>query len=104
MKVFKALVSFENENTIYLVDAIKRKGTYWLVPHWVATLPGAKQTPVRLVGIEKFPHQLTPQHPRADLVLNSPIPRAVFEGRVPPTKASGLVVIETPDIGVSRRT
>lgn len=98
MKILKALVSFEDDNGLYHSDAIERDGTYWLVPHWVGTQPGAKQTPVRLVGLVKFPFQLTPGNPMADLVLNMPIPRGVYDGRVPPSETSGLVVIETPDL------
>lgn len=98
MKILKALVSFEGDNGLFQSDAIERDGTYWLVPHWVGTQPGAKQTPVRLVGLVRCPFQLTPGSPFGDLVVEQPIPKAVYEGRAQPTAASGLVVIETPDL------
>jgi hypothetical protein len=94
MKILRAAIYFEGENGLHNTDAIERDRQYWLVPHWLGAKPGTKETPVRLVGISKLVHQVMLGSPFGDLIVSTPIPRAVYEGRKPPAAGSPLVVIE----------
>jgi len=100
MKILTAMVSFAGENGIYHSDAIEKDGKIWLVPDWIGDASTPKKWPIRLIGISGVKHQKSIGSPLGDIIVNVPISRAVYEGRVPPTKESGLVV-EEQDIPVS---
>lgn len=101
MKIFSALIFHEEGNGLFQADALCHEGKYWLVPNWVGTPASPKTNPVRLILIDSLPHNLQFGSPFGDIVVNVPIPIAVYEGRVRPSPESGFVVIENPDIPVS---
>ena len=98
MNILTAMIFFEGEGGIYKSDAIFHDGKYWLVPYWIGSQANPKSKPVRIILIDAVPHQVHLGSAFGDLMINTPIPRALYEGRAQPAPESGLVVIENPDI------
>ena len=82
--------------TISIMDVIEFDGQVWLVPEWL-DIPDEKVTmPVRIVLLDVIPHERGTASPQ--IVVSGPVPKSVFEGRIPPELESQYVVIERPDI------
>lgn len=99
MKIFKTLMFFSDvaEGQIYRIDTIGYQGKMWLVPEWLDSPREGWRVPARIICLDVLPHQTSPGGP-ADFVLNTGIPKAVFDGEIQPEQESGYVVIEHPDI------
>ena len=83
-------------NALCKMDVIEFDGHAWLVPEWI-DLPGEKVTmPARIVLLDVIPHQRGEAPPQ--VVVTGPVPRFVFEGRIPPELETQYVVIELPNI------
>jgi hypothetical protein len=52
--------------------------------------------PVRIVSLATLPHQRGKFSP--EFVVDGPVPKYVFDGRIPSQEASKYVVVEMPDI------
>ncbi len=96
MKIFKTIVSFDDEGSLYITDTIAWKGKLWLVPKWLDPLGTEKSKPDRIICMDALPHQKTPPGFQADFVLNNPIPKCVFFGEIPKEKSSEYEVILKP--------
>jgi hypothetical protein len=99
MKILKTMMFFSDcdEGTIYKVDTIEYQGKRWLVPEWLDNAREGWRSPARIICIDLLKHQNSPGGP-ADFVLNDGIPKAVFDGQIPPQSEGFYVVIERPDI------
>ena len=100
MKIRQTLISFEGENDIFQIDTIEYDGKWWLVPHWLEAPSEGWKTPARIILLDSLDHQAAPADFEADFVLKSPMPRDVFEGRIPKKSKGEFVVIERPDVKI----
>jgi hypothetical protein len=100
MKVYKVLVGFDDSGGIFTCDAVEHEGGMWLVPMWLEEPATRSRRPLRIVRMDTLPHQKMPANWQQDFVLNEPMPRAVFEGRVPQGQEAKYVVIEAPEISL----
>lgn len=95
MKIFKTLVPFPDG--IYTVDTIEYKGSSWLVPEWFVDKPSIGYSkPVRIIRMPLL--QKAGPSVQADYVVSNPLPKGVFDGRIPTELANVYAVIENPDI------
>lgn len=90
-----ALLAYEGDNGVYLMDVAERDGRIWLVPNWLDTLDGTQSAPERIVPLDQFPHEATPGG-QADFVLTSPVPKSLFYGDDPQAEAPGFEVYLHP--------
>ena len=90
--ILKTMVVSGNE-MIY-VDTISYRGQNWLVPYWLNKRGEEGRTPERMILLDSIPHQMTPDAPNHDFLVNNPIPRSVLEGK----STDGYDVIELPDM------
>jgi hypothetical protein len=94
--VTKTIVAFVGDGQIYQVDTIEHDGMLWLVPRWHECAAAGWRKPERIICVSTMAHQKWgDKH-----VLNSPIPRDIFDGRAEPKPADGILVIEMPDISL----
>ena len=97
-KIFKVLLAYDDRPGLYAMDAIEHEDKIWLVPLWLEHQSGKYQIPARIICLETFPHQRTPDAPGIDFALNVPLPRAACEGHyLGPTKHA-VVAKEKPDL------
>ena len=94
--ILKTMVPISG-GTIEMVDTIEHDKKLWLVPFWIDQL-GLKQTrPARLIRLDSLPHQAV-SGSKWDYVLNTPMPREIFETQPLKQEALGFEVLELPDI------
>lgn len=84
-------------NSIFEMDVIEHEGHAWLVPRWLDYQADKVTMPERIILLDVIPHSKT-EAPGMEYVINSPVPKAVFDGHVPPELEGQYVVIEAPDI------
>jgi hypothetical protein len=94
----KTAVLFEGDaaGKIYQADTIEYEGKFWLVPEWIEDPDTQCSRPLRIVPLDLWPHQKTPA--LGGFVINVPISRALFEGRVRQPESPHQVV-DWPDVG-----
>lgn len=102
MKIYSVMLSFIGVNGIYKSDAIQIEGVFWLVPCWIENIGKSNKMPVRIVLFDSIPHQIHIDSDLSDITINIPISKDVYDGLAQPTKESGLVVIENPDIPIQQ--
>jgi hypothetical protein len=100
MKVRKAfLIVADDVHRHALMDVIEYRNEFWLVPEWLDNQVQKSTKPLRIVSLRTIPHQRLPgQIP--EFVVNDPVPKYVFDGRIPPEQAGKYVVVEDPDIRI----
>lgn len=95
MKIYKTLISFDDEGKIYKCDTIRFEGKFWLVSRWLDP-PGTGNTmPERIVLLDALPHQKM-SFAGCDFLLRHPIPKAVLYGEIPSELKNKYVVIDRP--------
>jgi hypothetical protein len=97
-KIFKVVLAYDDRPGLYSMDAIEHEDKLWLVPSWLEHPSGKYQIPMRIICLETFPHQRTPDTPGIDFALNVPLPRAACEGRHQAPAKPVVVVKEIPDL------
>jgi hypothetical protein len=97
MKIYKAtvIVAADVHRTCRM-DVIEHDGEFWLVPEWLDNQVRRLTKPLRIVSLRTLPHQRG--NARPEFVVNDPVPKYVFDGRIPPEEAGKYVVIEDPEI------
>ena len=101
MKIYKATVVVAADvHNICIMDVIEYAGGFWLVPEWLDNPVRKVTKPLRIVSLATLPHQRGNSSPQ--FVVNDPVPKYVFDGRVPPQEANKYVVVEAPDILIRR--
>jgi hypothetical protein len=80
------------------VDTIEYKRGLWLVPSWIEHSTEGYRSPARIIRIDLLQHQPAPEGYRANLVLNAPIPKPVFDGAAHTLEGVEYEVAERPDI------
>lgn len=84
---------------IHMCDTILYKSEPWLVLSWLKTPAGEPQRPMRIVRLAVFPHQVLPANFAYQYVIESPIPKALFDGGQLPTWLDGSVV-DHPEVSI----
>lgn len=79
------------------MDTIEFEGKMWLVPEWLDNREEGFSHPTRIILLDNLPHQKSAS-PNEDFLLSDPLPKAVFDGHVPPESEFDYVVLERPDI------
>ncbi len=106
MKILKTLVYFsgdlEFQGQICAMDTIEFEGKMWLVPVWLDNREEGFSYPARIILLDTLPHEKS-RSPLEDFLLTDPLPKAVFDGQVPPESELDYVVVERPDIQVRDR-
>ena len=101
MRVYQATLILSDDDgkggAIHTMDAIKYDGRMWLVPEWLDYKDEKVTMPARIVCLDSIPHNVSRSKIR-DIVVDGPVPRSVFEGRIPPGQEGKYLVIERPDI------
>ncbi len=99
-KIYQTLMYYEGENDILYIDTIEYDGKMWLVPRWLEAPSEGWKTPVRIILLDLLYHQVIPSGVPADFLLKLPMPKDVFEGRIPKGSEDEFVVIERPDVKI----
>ncbi len=99
-KIYQTLIYLEGGTGTFLVDTIEYDGKMWLVPRWLEAPSEGWKTPARIVLLDSLDHQEIPAGDPADYLLKSPMPKDVFEGRIPKESEGEFVVIERPDVKI----
>lgn len=98
-KLFAYIILSDDDGTnggINTMDVIEYDGKTWLVPNWLDFHVEKVTRPERIVLLEVISHHRTPNS--NIITVDGPVPRSVFEGRIPTGQESRYVVIEQPDI------
>jgi hypothetical protein len=100
MLIFKTAVYFSDspEGKIYRVDTIDYEGAFWLVPEWLDNPEEGWTMPARIICLDGLIHQETPPGAVFEFVLNTGIPKSVFDGQIP--IGDKYVVIHRPNIKI----
>jgi hypothetical protein len=78
------------------MDVVKYENGFWLVPYWLDNSEQKVSRPERIISLATLPHQFGKGSP--EITVNDPVPKYVFDGRIPPQEASKYVVVEHPNI------
>ncbi len=97
-KIYQTLIYFEVGAGIFLIDTIEYDGKMWLVPDWLEAPSEGWKTPARIILLDSLYHQPFPSGSRYDFLLKLPMPKDVFEGRIPKELEGEFVVKERPDV------
>ena len=87
----------DGAHAIHLMDVIEHRGGFWLVPEWLDNQAKTLTTPLRIVSLGTLAHQRNPGA-NPEFLVEFPVPKYVFDGRVPPGEVGKYVVVESPDI------
>lgn len=89
------------DGRVAAIDTIEWQGALWLVPTWLDRPDEGWTAPERLIRLDTLRVQkmLTWPH-RPNFCLTDPLPKDVYEGRVPPEQAARYEVIEHPAIRI----
>ncbi len=100
-KIYQTLISFEGgSGKIFEIDTIEYDGKMWLVPYWLEAPSEGWKTPARIILLDSLDHQAAPAGFEADFLLKLPMPKDVFEGRIPKKSEGEFVVIERPNVKI----
>lgn len=100
MKIFKTLVSFDDDSDLCYADSIEHEGQMWLVPEWIDVLSEGCKMPKRLICLNTMPHERLSGGSGSDFVLRWPIPRCIFDGQIPNGTKTKYLIVERPDIRI----
>lgn len=96
MKVFKTFLAVGSE--IHTMDTIEYEGGFWLVPNWILSPDDQYMKPLLIVSLATIPHTESPEGVEPRFVVNSPIPKSVFQGVIPEGKEGQFVIVQEPHI------
>lgn len=81
------------------LSVIEHEGALWIVTGWLQHKSRPVRRPIRLIRLTGLLYEeASLRDHNADYLVSRPIPRAVLDGLVPPEKADGFVVLDTPDL------
>lgn len=102
MKVFKAAIHFDDESgELPIADVVFWLERYWLVPWWIESPLEGLTRPARLVPLDAFAPQSTPEYPAYDFLLHKPVPRSFFQAHVPSSLMRQYAAIDRPPIEIA---
>lgn len=99
-KIYQTLMYYEDGAGTFCIDTIEYDGKLWLVPEWLEAPTEGWKTPARIILLDSLDHQTESSGVPADYLLKSPMPRDVFEGRIPKGSEGEFVVIERPGVKI----
>jgi len=79
-------------------DTIEWQGKFWLVPEWIENHSTGKMRPVRIICLDSLPHRVLPLGAPDHFALDIPIPKCVFDGKIP--QETPFEIVENPAIEV----
>lgn len=99
MTIRKAMVMINDANSTSIceMDVIEYDGKFWLVPEWLDNPIQKVTKPMRMVSLETIRHSRM-RGAKQEFVVEFPVPKYVFEGRIPSAEADKYVVIEGPEL------
>jgi hypothetical protein len=103
MKIRKCtlIINDNGAHAIHHMDVIEHDGGFWLVPEWLDNPAQKLTTPLRIVSLEALGgHRMAGES--SDFLVELPVPKYVFDGRIPPEEAGKYVVVESPEIYIPR--
>lgn len=102
-RAYTTIADYDGKHAIHITDVIEHAGKFWLVPEWLDNQAQKVTMPLRIISLETLAHKRV-DWGDPEFVVTFPIPKYVFDGRIPPQEASKYVVIESPDIRIPRDT
>lgn len=81
------------------IDTIEHEGRLWLVPIWIDLPQGQGTMPLRLIPLDRLPHQKS-NAGEWDFVVSKPIPKELLYEAVPSQIAEQYGVVEHPNIRI----
>lgn len=98
VKIQKTVFFFEDDKTPKICDTIAYDGKLWLVAEWYHNPKERYSKPVRIICLDKLPHQKLSDPSGIEYKLLCNIPKAVFAGQGHGQQKSGIafVVVENP--------
>jgi hypothetical protein len=100
MRVFRTAIP-RDDGSQFICDTIQHDGKLWLAPEWVETAYGYSR-PARLIGLSGLKYRSMPLRSEVDFVMEHPVPEAVLQGRVQGADAAPFVILENPDVRISK--
>jgi hypothetical protein len=102
MVILKTLVSFIEGGALHAADTIRYEGGLWIVLTWSKSQTEELVMPTRIIRIDTLRHQTMAagNHYGVDFVLNEPLPKGLFEDKIPAELVGKYDVVERPDIKV----
>lgn len=100
MKIFKTVVTFDDDSDLHYADSIEYEGQMWLVPEWIESPAGGWRMPRRLVCLNTMPHERKEGDPTGEFIVTWPIPKCVFNGELPREAKIKYVIVDSPNIRI----
>jgi hypothetical protein len=98
---YTVIAEDDGKHAIHITDVIEHAGKFWLVPEWLDNQVQKVTMPLRIISLETLIHKrMEGENP--EFVVEFPVPRYVFDGRIPPEEAGKYVVVESPEILIPR--
>ena len=98
MKLLTAMFSVEGENVIKQGPACEYQGMIWLIAGWIENQAEGYAKPKRMIALDPFRLQRSPDPTFGQAFSNLPIPKGLFEYPIPSQLAVEFPVLEEPDI------
>jgi hypothetical protein len=83
--------------TMQTMDVIEHAAKFWLVPEWRDDRVRKATSPARMVSLETLAHQRI-KGADPEFLVAHPVPKYVFDGRIPREEADKYVVLERPKL------
>jgi hypothetical protein len=80
--------------------AIEHEGDFWLVPGWIESDVEEYIAPERMISLKGLSYQDLRKRPNrpADFVVQTPIPKSVFESHVSPEEVEKYTILMRPPL------
>jgi hypothetical protein len=100
MRIFQTRLSIEGSPMTIDMDTIEYEDSPWLVPEWLEDESGEEMRPTRMIWLLPLAPQEFRNFGNVRWVVSGPVPKFLFEGRIPPEKAKLYRVLVEPDVWV----
>jgi hypothetical protein len=99
-RILKTMVPLD-DGTHRKVDTIEHEDKLWLVAFWIETPGVERRMPGRLIRLDTLQHYASQAGGAyGDFLLNTPVPRRLFDREPLTPPPEGFEVIERPDIAL----
>jgi len=95
---FKRTMVLTREGSVGTFDTIEYEGALWFVTKWMHSRSAGAQRPERIVRLDRHDLAPAPDHPGIDFLLQSPVPKSVFDMAISPAALNGYSVVDRPKI------
>lgn len=101
MRIMKTAIPRDDGSRL-VCDTIQHDGKLWLAPAWLEDPSRPYRRPARLIGMNGLKYHSMPLRSEVDFVMDHAVPDAVLQGRVRDTLAAPFVVLERPDVRITK--